>query len=356
MHEHRRLGVPVRLGADVDAGDDDVDLVAGLGELDEPAQHGGDPVHVLGAAVHRDAGAGGQREPLERHAERLGQVEGGDDAPALGLGQRTEGLGGVAEERDTHHALRVAVGDGGDEADDDAGGVPAGRPIDRDEPPVGVEVVLLERTARDVGAPARPRRDELLHQLVRVRRSPAAGLHDLLGVLVEGQQRLGRQVVLDDDEPRPGRVGEADESFPQLAGRRVRAQALHPDLLDAEPLGGRGQAAGDPLDLVDGEVERRPDVQLHAVPLVAAFGRAAGPGPGACPRGRRAAPARAAAGRRSVPRRRVRVSGRGPRPRRAGAGPWGCCGRRRGQGRRSPARAAARRRSWPAATTAAARP
>jgi hypothetical protein len=30
VHEHRRLGVPVRLGADVDAGDDDVDLPAGL--------------------------------------------------------------------------------------------------------------------------------------------------------------------------------------------------------------------------------------------------------------------------------------------------------------------------------------
>ena len=110
VHEHRRLGVPVRLGADVDPGDDDVDLVAGLGELDEPAEHGGDPVHVLGAAVHRDAGTGGKREPLERHAERLGEVEGGDDAPALRLGQRAEGLGGVTEEGDADHALRVAVG------------------------------------------------------------------------------------------------------------------------------------------------------------------------------------------------------------------------------------------------------
>ena len=75
VHQHRRLGVPVRLGADVDAGDDDVDLVAGLGELDQPAQHGGDPVHVLGAAVHRDAGAGRQGEPLQaaRRATRRGR-------------------------------------------------------------------------------------------------------------------------------------------------------------------------------------------------------------------------------------------------------------------------------------------
>ena len=54
VHQHRRLGVPVRLRADVDARDDDVELAAGLRELDDPAQHGRDPVHVLGAAVHRD--------------------------------------------------------------------------------------------------------------------------------------------------------------------------------------------------------------------------------------------------------------------------------------------------------------
>ena len=228
----------------------------------------------------------------------------------------------------------IAVGRGGDEADDDAGGVPAGGPVHRDESAVGVEVVLLERTARDVGAPARPRRHQLLHQLVRVRRSAAAGLHHLLGVLVERQQRLGRQVVLDDDEPRPGRVVEADESLPQLAGRRVRAQALHPDLLDAEALGRRGQAAGNPLDLVDGEVERRPDVQQHAVPLVATFRRAAGPGLGACPRARRAAPARAAAGRRSAPRRRDRRQVADLAQREQALVLGVARGRRRGRGRR----------------------
>ena len=88
-----------------------------------------------------------------------------------------------------------------------------------------------------------------------------------------GLQRLGRQVLLDDDEPEPVRVGETDQSLAQLAGGRIRPQALHPDLLDAEALRGRGQAAGDPLDVLDGEVERRPDVEQHAVQLVATLRR-----------------------------------------------------------------------------------
>ena len=36
VHEHGGLGVPVRLGADVDAGHHDIDLAACLGELDDP--------------------------------------------------------------------------------------------------------------------------------------------------------------------------------------------------------------------------------------------------------------------------------------------------------------------------------
>ena len=55
--------------------------------------------------------------------------------------------------------------------------------------------------------------------------------------------------------------------------------------------------------------------------------------------------------RRCGPRRRARVSGRGPRPARTVAGPWDSSGRRRGRGRRPPAPAAARRRSWPDATS-----
>ena len=98
VHQHRGLGVPVRLGAHVDARDHDVDLAAGLGELDDPAQALRDPVHVLGAAVHRDLRARRQREPLDRQAALLGEVERGDDAgrtrarrrcPAPSSGRRT---------------------------------------------------------------------------------------------------------------------------------------------------------------------------------------------------------------------------------------------------------------------------
>ncbi len=107
VHQHRGLGVPVRLGADVDAGDHDVDLAAVLGELHDPAQRLGHPVHVLGAGVHRDPGARGEREPLHRYAETLGQVERGDDAQALLLRDRAQRLRRVAAEHDALHALGV---------------------------------------------------------------------------------------------------------------------------------------------------------------------------------------------------------------------------------------------------------
>ena len=58
VHQHGCLGVPVRLGADVDARDDDVDLAAVLRELDDPLQCASHPVHVLGTRVHRDSRAG----------------------------------------------------------------------------------------------------------------------------------------------------------------------------------------------------------------------------------------------------------------------------------------------------------
>ena len=48
---------------------------AGLGVLDEPAQHAGDPVEVLAAGVHGDLGPGRQGEPLDRHVHRRRQVD-----------------------------------------------------------------------------------------------------------------------------------------------------------------------------------------------------------------------------------------------------------------------------------------
>ncbi len=88
MHQHRRLGVPVGLGADVDAGDDHVDLAAALGEPNQAAQDARDPVHVLGTAVHGDARPRRNCEPLDRHLQPLGKVERRENPSALAFRQR----------------------------------------------------------------------------------------------------------------------------------------------------------------------------------------------------------------------------------------------------------------------------
>ena len=89
-------------------------------KLHDPPQRRRDPVHVLGAGVHRDLRARGEREPLARHVELLGEVERGDDPPALGLGQRAERPGRVAEQHDAQHPLGVALGAVADQPDHDA--------------------------------------------------------------------------------------------------------------------------------------------------------------------------------------------------------------------------------------------
>ena len=108
VHQHRGFGIPVRLRADVDSGDDDVDLTAVLGEGDDSPQRARHPVHVLGAALHRNRGAGGQGEPLDRHGQLLGEIERRDDPSALGFGDRAQRLRRVAEQRDACHPLGVA--------------------------------------------------------------------------------------------------------------------------------------------------------------------------------------------------------------------------------------------------------
>ena len=127
VHEHRRLGVPVGLRADVDAGHDDVDLVPGLGELDDPLEGLGDPVHVLGAGVHRDPRAGREGEPLDGQAALLGEVEGRDHPGALRLGHGTQGAQWVAAEQHPAHPLRVQRRRGGDQGA--TSGIAAAPPI-----------------------------------------------------------------------------------------------------------------------------------------------------------------------------------------------------------------------------------
>ena len=86
MHQHCRFGIPVGLCSHVDSGYDHVHFATGLGEGDQPSQSSCHPVHVLGAAVHRDLGPRGQGKPLDRHIQLLGEVEGGNDESTLWLG------------------------------------------------------------------------------------------------------------------------------------------------------------------------------------------------------------------------------------------------------------------------------
>jgi hypothetical protein len=208
VHQHGGLGVPVGLGADVDAVDHQVDLPAGLGELHQAAQHAGDPVHVLGAGVHRDPGARGDGEPLQRHAEPLGQVDGGDDAGALRLGERAELPGGVAEEHHAGDALGVDGGEVADHPDHHAGAVAAVGPVHGLKPPVAVQVVLGEVAGWEIGAGLPAAGGEHADQLVGVDQPAPAEPHHALPV---GGQRPDGPVgggVQAQHRPPAGRVGD----------------------------------------------------------------------------------------------------------------------------------------------------
>ena len=108
VHQHCRFGVPIRLRADVDSRDDDVDLTAVLGERDDSAKRTRHPVHVLGATVHRNGRTGGQGEPLDRCRQLFGEIECRDHAGAFGFGHRAQRFRRVAEQGDARHSLGVA--------------------------------------------------------------------------------------------------------------------------------------------------------------------------------------------------------------------------------------------------------
>src|ERR1035438_1988004 len=136
----------------------ELSLALTLLEYVDPPQHGRDPVHRLGPAVHRDLRARRQRKPLQRHPELLGQVDRRDDPPALGLRHRAQRLGRIAEQGDPQHALGVAGGEVADRAHDDAGVIGGRRTGHRDQLSVLVKVVLDERPHRlsRAGGPRSP--------------------------------------------------------------------------------------------------------------------------------------------------------------------------------------------------------
>ncbi len=119
VHQHRGQRVPVALGADVHALHDQVHDPVVLGELDDALHHPGGRIEVLGAAVHGDLRARGDRDPLEGHPHRLGQVEGSDDSIALRCSQRAHPDGRIGKDQHPLQALGVFVRRCGHDAEDD---------------------------------------------------------------------------------------------------------------------------------------------------------------------------------------------------------------------------------------------
>ncbi|CAA9215751.1 MAG: hypothetical protein AVDCRST_MAG76-395 [uncultured Acidimicrobiales bacterium] len=217
--------------------------------LDQAAKHSAHPVEVLAAAVHRDLRPRRDGEPLSRHAEGLGELQGAEQQAALGLCDRPERLCRVTQHRDPRHPLRVPHRRCGDDPHHHARLVAPGRAAHGHEAPLAVQVVLGERAVR----PGQ-HRDEL----VGVGSSPPLRLDDLSGVLVQRLHRCGGRVVQAHAEPRPGLLAQPNHQLPH-AGRsaRVGHTAVHEDLVEAEAFGDRSQAAGDGQELVDRCLDQR---------------------------------------------------------------------------------------------------
>ena len=255
MHQHRRLGVPVRLRADVDAGDDNVDLAAVLGEFDDLLQGRRHPVHVLGTGLHRHPGACGQCVPFQRDVPLLGQFQRRDHPAAFLLGQRAESLRRVTEQHHTRDALRILLGGGGHQAGDDRGLVQAPGPVHRNQGAVVGQVVFGEIAQQ-------------IDQLVGVHVAAGRGTQHLLPVGVDGFDRFtDRGVVVDDGVT--GRVeAQMDGSLDQFTRLLVGAAADDQDLLQTGAHGRGQHPVGDGLQFVAGRGDRRPHVQGQTVGAV----------------------------------------------------------------------------------------
>ena len=229
-----------------------------LGVLDEPAQDPRHPVEVLAAGVHGDLGPGGEGEPLDRHVHRGGEIDRRQHTTALGLGDRAHRPRRVAEQGDPRHPLRVALGRRADDADDDAGAVLARRPLDGPEQAVLIEVVLDERA---------PLAAQQRHELVRVDEAAAAGLDELACVVVERLHRRRRRRRHPDGQTPTGLVAEAHHGLHRLVGAEPGEAPADDDLLEPEAFGERHEPPGHLRQLVERDVDRRPDVEHDPVPL-----------------------------------------------------------------------------------------
>jgi hypothetical protein len=226
----------------------------------------GDPVHVLGAALHRDFRAGREREPFERYTHALGQVECGKDTFALGLRQRTHLLVRVAKQRDAGHPFGILRGHVSYDADDDIGAVLTVGTVDRHQFAGPVEVILDEITRRQAGLHPFAR-GQHAQQLVRVGESPLPHAHDLLVVVGERPDRLITQLA----EAKVGTAAGGRRYSQQAVAQLARVGVGHPGeqhhLLDAQALDLDTDPVGERLQFVALQRQRGPDVEDHPVPI-----------------------------------------------------------------------------------------
>ena len=170
---------------------------------------------------------------------------------ALRLGERAERLGRVAEQRDAQHSLGVAVC----AVETRPTTIPAlftpgGRP--RGRAALVVEIVLLEDARQQVD------------DVGRVHRPAPAGLDDPARALVERLQRPPRRVVDLRHHAAPGGREEAQTRSRSSPPGSASGRPPAPSRCRGRPSSGRAGRSRRGARRAD--VDRRPDVEHHAVP------------------------------------------------------------------------------------------
>ena len=247
-----------------------MDDAAALRERDDAP---GDPrrrVEVLGAAVHGDARAARDGNPLDRKPEALREVDGGHDAVALGGGERPHPPGRIRQDQHASHALGDLVGGRAHDAEDGGGRVLAVGAVSYAHRPrlvaFRIEVVLLERGGGTGAVAACDHTDDL----VRVDVPPPARLDHLALVVRRRLERGGLGLAHRDLHAAPGEI--AHDQLDGL-GRRAPHAVAEPepdhDLLQPQVPRRRRKPLGDLLESRRIQRDRRADDDGDAVPVQA---------------------------------------------------------------------------------------
>jgi len=274
--QHRGERVEVALRADVHAVHDDVNDTTRLGEGDDAPHDARRGVEILGAAVHRDARATRDRDPLHRQPQTLGQIQDRDDPIALGDRQRPHAHGRVREDQHAPHALGHLLGGRVDDAEDDGAGVLAvgaagntdrGGPLCR-----GIEVVLLEAAGRDpvlVQLHRARSAGEHADDLVGVDQVPAARLDHLALVVLGRLEGVVMGLSPGELHATAGGIRDDDLDRPRRCVGRLAVQHVEPHhhLLESEVTCGRREPTGESLHELRLDVDGRRREQHDAVPL-----------------------------------------------------------------------------------------